>query len=70
MKQLLFFTAGVCFLLAGCNHHTMEKESIIKTYFAGWEKKDWSLIEKQLSPGFTFTSPNDDDHLPLQKFKD
>ena len=44
-------------------------ERIIKTYFSGWEKKDWSLVASQLADGFTFTSPAPDDHISTEKFK-
>ena len=77
MKQYLIIVAAYALIIFGCNQ-TMEKEKqnnderekIIKVYFSGWEKKNWDLIEKNLDSGFTFTSPNDDDHLPIQKFKD
>jgi hypothetical protein len=44
-------------------------EKIIRTYFGGWEGKDWSQIASQLAPGFTFTSPAPDDHLSIEQFK-
>lgn len=43
--------------------------NIIKTYFSGYEKKDWSLTSGQLADGFTFTSPAPDDHIPLDLYK-
>jgi hypothetical protein len=49
---------------------SLPKEKIIKAYFSGWVQKDWRLVEENLDPGFTFTSPAGDDHLPTQKFKD
>ena len=42
---------------------------IIKTYFSGYEKKDWSITSSQLADGFTFTSPAPADHLPLDVYK-
>ena len=42
---------------------------IIKTYFSGYEKKDWSITSSQLAEGFTFTSPAPDDHIPLAVYK-
>ena len=42
---------------------------IIKTYFSGYEKKDWSITSSQLADGFTFTSPAPDDHIPLDVYK-
>jgi hypothetical protein len=42
---------------------------IIKTYFSGFEKKDWNIVAAQLAPGFNFTSAAPDDHIPLAEFK-
>ncbi len=47
-----------------------QKEKAVKTYYSGFEKKDWSAIESQLADGFTFTSPApDNDHISLTRFK-
>lgn len=35
-------------------------ESIVRSYYAAWEKGDWHAMESLLTDGFTFTSPNDD----------
>lgn len=45
-----------------------ENEKIIKKYFSGWEKKDWSTISNLLDDGFTFTSPNNNDHISAEQF--
>ena len=42
---------------------------IIKTYFSGYEKKDWDITSSQLADGFTFTSAAPDDHIPLAVYK-
>lgn len=42
---------------------------IIRTYFSGYEKKDWSVTSGQLAEGFTFTSPAPDDHITLAVYK-
>lgn len=70
-------TAALFSVLLSCTTRAVKKdiagsgsEDIIRAYFSGWEKKDWELIERQLANGFTFTSPNNDDHLPVQQFKD
>ncbi len=44
-------------------------ERIIKRYFAGWERKDWDAVARELADGFTFTSPAPDDHLGVEAFK-
>lgn len=43
---------------------------IIRTYFSGYEKKDWAITSSQLADGFTFTSPAPDDHIPLAVYKE
>lgn len=45
------------------------REQLIRTYYSGWEKKEWSLIDGVLADTFTFTSPNNDDHIPKHAFK-
>ncbi len=48
----------------------MTKEQAIRTYYSGWEKKEWSLVDSVLADSFTFTSPNDDDHISKPVFKE
>lgn len=47
----------------------MTKEEMIRRYFSGWENQDWNAIAALLAPDFTFTSPNDDDHIDQRAFK-
>ena len=49
---------------------TTEKEKAVKAYYTGFEKKDWNLVSSQFADGFTFTSPNNDDHISIDKFKE
>jgi pimeloyl-ACP methyl ester carboxylesterase len=46
----------------------MTKKEIIRKYYAGWEKKEWTAVDSLLAEGFTFTSPNDDDHIDKHSF--
>jgi len=46
------------------------KEEMIQAYYSGWEKKQWSTIESLLADDFTFTSPNDDDHINKRAFRE
>jgi hypothetical protein len=48
---------------------TMIQDQIIRNYYSGWEKKEWSTIDSLLADSFTFTSPNDDDHIDKHAFK-
>jgi ketosteroid isomerase-like protein len=45
------------------------REQIIRTYYSGWEKKDWSIIDPLLADSFSFTSPLDD-HISKHAFYD
>lgn len=47
----------------------MTKEEIIRAYYSGWEKKEWGAVDSVLADDFTFTSPNDDDHIDNRAFK-
>src|SRR5262249_45944897 len=49
---------------------TKEQQRILRTYWSGWEKKDWTLIDGVLADSFTFTSPNNDDHISKPAFKE
>ena len=66
MKQILIFII-LCNISIYANSQSAEQ--LIKTYFSGYEKKDWNLVASQLAGDFTFTSPNGDDHLNLEKYK-
>ena len=48
----------------------MNKEQLIRTYYSGYEKKDWNLSDGVLSDSFTFSSPNNDDHISKSVFKE
>jgi hypothetical protein len=45
------------------------REEVIRNYYSGWEKKEWTAIDRLLADGFTFTSPNGDDHINKRTFK-
>lgn len=47
---------------------TMSKKEIIRNYYAGWENKEWPVVDSLLAEGFTFSSPNGDDHIDKQSF--
>lgn len=44
-------------------------EKIIRDYFGGFVKKDWSQVAAQLDDSFTFTSPAPDDHISIEQFR-
>jgi ketosteroid isomerase-like protein len=45
------------------------KEELVRGYYAAYEKKDWSSLERILDEGFTFSSPVDD-HISLKSYKE
>ena len=66
MKSILLAIV-LCSIAAAAKSQDAAK--IIRTYFSGYEKKDWSITSSQLAEGFTFTSPAPDDHIPLAVYK-
>ena len=48
----------------------MTKEEIIGAYYSAYEKKQWSAMESVLADSFTFSSPNNDDHISKDAFKE
>ncbi len=47
----------------------MNAEEIIGRYYSGYEQKKWEAVESLLADNFTFTSPNDDDHIDVPAYK-
>ncbi|MBB6108640.1 SnoaL-like domain-containing protein [Mucilaginibacter lappiensis] len=48
----------------------MKNEKVIRDYFNGWQRKKWESVESILTDKFTFTSPNDDDHININNYKE
>lgn len=65
--KLLLLSVILCGITAFAKAQDADK--IIRTYFSGYAKKDWSIVASQLADGFTFTSPAPDDHIPLATYK-
>lgn len=65
--KLLLLSAIFCGITAFAKAQDADK--IIRTYFSGYEKKNWNVVSSQLADGFTFTSPAPDDHIPLPVYK-
>ncbi len=47
----------------------MDSEDIVRRYYSGYEKKKWEAVESLLADNFTFTSPNNDDHIDMPTYK-
>jgi SnoaL-like domain len=69
MIRLITCLLLTCFV-ARSNAQSTEKEKIVKAYYSGFEKHDWNTVAAQFADGFTFTSPNKDDHISIEKFKE
>jgi hypothetical protein len=57
-------------MAAGIYAQSTDKEKVVKAYYSGFERKDWNAVAAQFDDGFTFTSPNNDDHISVDKFKE
>ena len=57
-------------MAASSDAQSTEKEKVVKAYYSGFERKDWNAVASQFADGFTFTSPNNDDHISVDKFKE
>lgn len=69
MKQLTFAYL-LCMAVTACLAQGADKEKLARAYYAGFEKHDWNIVAAQFADNFTFTSANNDDHIPLEKFKE
>jgi hypothetical protein len=69
MTRTILCLLFVC-LAASSYAQSAEKEKVVKAYYSGFEKNDWYTVAAQFADGFTFTSPNNDDHISVDQFKD
>ena len=69
MIRLITSLLLIC-MAASIYAQSTEKEKVVKAYYSGFENKDWNAVAAQFADGFTFTSPNNDDHLSVEKFKE
>ena len=68
-KSILLFFVTVM-TVNGLFAQGTKKEKVVKAYYSGFEKHDWNAVASQFADGFTFTSPNNDDHISVEKFKE
>jgi ketosteroid isomerase-like protein len=45
------------------------KEKMVRDYYAAYEKKDWTVMDRILDASFTFSSPVDE-HISLKTYKE
>jgi SnoaL-like domain len=69
MIRLITCLLLICFA-ARSDAQSTEKEKVVKAYYSGFERKNWNALAAQFADGFTFTSPNNDDHISVDKFKE
>jgi hypothetical protein len=69
MIRHLTWLLFICFA-ASVNAQTTMQEKVVKTFYSGFEKHDWNIVKAQLAKDFTFTSPNNDDHISVEKYKE
>ena len=68
MKQFIF----LLFICLASNSYAQitAKEKVVKAYYSGFVSHNWDSVASQFADGFTFTSPNNDDHISVEKFKE
>jgi len=80
VRRRTLLGTGVCALVGGAGLPLaasarawaglgVTNEEIIRKYYAGWEKKDWGVVDALLTDSFTFTSAAPDDHISKSTFK-
>lgn len=80
ISRRMLLEAGACALAAtvvipkiGSAHAatglSQQNEQIVRKFYAAQESKDWHALEILLADDFTFTSPNDDDHISKSVYK-
>jgi ketosteroid isomerase-like protein len=47
----------------------LTNEAVVRSWYAGWEKKDWAPLDNLLADDFTFSSAAGDDHISKSTFK-
>ncbi|HEY5408517.1 MAG TPA: nuclear transport factor 2 family protein [Ginsengibacter sp.] len=69
MLRLITSLLLIC-TAASLNAQSTEKEKVVRAYYSGFERHTWNDVAAQFADGFTFTSPNNDDHISVDKFKE
>ncbi len=47
----------------------LNNEQVVRNWYAAWEKRDWSPVDRLLADSFTFSSAAGDDHISKSTFK-
>ncbi|MEP6748231.1 MAG: nuclear transport factor 2 family protein [Bacteroidota bacterium] len=68
MRQLCFLLL-IC-LANICYAQDSGKEKSVKNYYTGFENNNWKTVAGQLAEDFSFTSSNNDDHIPVDQFRE
>jgi hypothetical protein len=69
MKKLILVIL-VCMSITRSLAQGIDKEKVVRAYYLGFETHSWNIVAGQLADNFTFTSPNNDDHISIEKFKE
>jgi ketosteroid isomerase-like protein len=64
-----FFALSAITSFSQTSPGTTTNEKIVREYYTAYETKDWSVLDRILADGFTFTSPAGDDHIDIKKYK-
>lgn len=60
----------ICVATTTSQAQVTQKEKAVMAYYSGFEKHDSNEAFTQFADGFTFTSPNNDDHISMDRFKE
>jgi ketosteroid isomerase-like protein len=78
MSRRMLLEAGACGLTAAvllprsaqaATGLSPQNEQTVRGYYTAWESKKWPPLDSVLTDDFTFTSPNNDDHISKSVYK-
>jgi ketosteroid isomerase-like protein len=78
ISRRMVLEAGACALAAtvvipksahAAAGSSQQNDQLVRKYYAAWESKDWHALDILLTDDFTFTSPNNDDHIRVGVYK-
>jgi len=69
MKKLILVIL-TCMAITRSLAQVFDREKTVRAYYSGFETHSWNTVAAQLAANFTFTSPNNDNHISIEKFKE
>ena len=69
MKKIIILLL-ICVVATSSHGQVTQNEKTVMAYYSGFAKHDSLGVFTQFAAGFTFTSPNNDDHISKDRFKE